>query len=99
MAAEHSDLPSMIADDQAPQFAHDGAAVPLEVNPFPSPDLQEAFWQVLQHVQEIGHIPSGYGMLEQEWDGDGYPELEVIPSGQHGQKEIVVELPGFIWQP
>ncbi|KAI5982901.1 hypothetical protein EDC04DRAFT_2616344 [Pisolithus marmoratus] len=69
MATEHSDLPSMIADDQAPEFAHDGAAVPLEVNPFPSPDWQAAFWQALQHVQEIGHIPSGYGMLEQEWGG------------------------------
>ncbi|KAI5994240.1 hypothetical protein EDC04DRAFT_2586392, partial [Pisolithus marmoratus] len=99
MATEHSDLPSMIADDQAPEFAHDGAAVPLEVNPFPSPDWQAAFWQALQHVQEIGHIPSGYGMLEQEWGGDGYPELEVIPSGRRGQKEIIVELPGFIWQP
>ncbi|KAI6016756.1 hypothetical protein EDC04DRAFT_2577166, partial [Pisolithus marmoratus] len=89
MATEHSDLPSMIANDQAPEFAHDGAAVPLEVNPFPSPDWQAAFWQALQHVQEIGHIPSGYGMLEQEWGGNGYPELE----------EIIVELPGFIWQP
>ncbi|KIO03457.1 hypothetical protein M404DRAFT_145740, partial [Pisolithus tinctorius Marx 270] len=99
MTADHSDLPSMIADDQASEFAHDGAAVPVEVDPFPSSNWQEVFWQALQHVHETGHVPHGYGMQQEEWGEEGYPELEAIPSGRRGQKEIIVELPDFIWQP
>ncbi|KAI6000149.1 hypothetical protein F5J12DRAFT_784462 [Pisolithus orientalis] len=71
----------MIADDQAPEFAHDGAAVPVEVDPFPSSNQQEVFWKALQHVHEIGHVPHGYGMQQEEWGEKGYPELEAIPSG------------------
>ncbi|KAI6154254.1 hypothetical protein BKA82DRAFT_4448126, partial [Pisolithus tinctorius] len=98
-ATQNSDLPSMIAADQAPEFANDGAPVPKGVSPFPSPAWQEVFHLSMQQVQEIGHIPIGYGIREEEWDGEGYPELETIPSGHHGQKEIIVELPEFIWRP
>jgi hypothetical protein len=99
MTTEHSDLPSIIADDQASQFAHDGAAVPMEINPFSGSDREEVFKLALQHVQEIGHVPYGFGIQAEEWDEDGYPEIEVIPSGRRGQKEIIVELPDFIWHP
>ncbi|KAI6154590.1 hypothetical protein BKA82DRAFT_51192, partial [Pisolithus tinctorius] len=75
---DNSDLPSMIAADQAPEFANDGAPVPEGVSPFPSPAWQEVFHLSMQQVQEIGHIPIGYGIREEEWDGEGYPELETI---------------------
>lgn len=99
MTTGHSDLPSIIADDQASQFANDGAAVPMEISPFSTSNWEEVFKLALQHVQEIGHVPYGFGIQEEEWDVDGYPEIEVIPSGRCGQKEIIVQLLDFIWHP
>ncbi|KAI6142840.1 hypothetical protein BKA82DRAFT_107656, partial [Pisolithus tinctorius] len=77
-ATQNSDIPSMIAADQAPEFANDGAPVPKGVSPFPSPAWPEVFYLSMQQVWEIGHIPIGYGIREEEWDGEGYPELEAI---------------------
>lgn len=99
MTIGHSDLPSIIADDQASQFANDGAAVPMEISPFSTSNWEEVFKLALQQVQEIGHVPYGFGIQEEEWDVDGYPEIEVIPSGCCGQKEIIVQFPDFIWHP
>ena len=63
MAFDHSDLPSMIADDWASEFVNDGAPIPMEVNPFPTDsDWQKVFGQALQEVQRIEHIPYGYGI-------------------------------------
>ncbi|KAI6149922.1 hypothetical protein BKA82DRAFT_4014352 [Pisolithus tinctorius] len=67
--------------DQASELAHDGAAVPVGIDPFPSSNWQEVFWQDLQHVHEIGHVCYGYGMQQVEWGEEGYPKLEAIPSG------------------
>ena len=95
MAFDHSDLPSMIADDWASEFVNDGAPIPMEVNPFPTDsDWQKVFGQALQEVQRIEHIPYGYGIQEEEWD-----EIEVIPSGCQEHKEIIIELLDFIWKP
>ncbi|KAI6149925.1 hypothetical protein BKA82DRAFT_3977200, partial [Pisolithus tinctorius] len=80
VATQNSDLPSVITADQVPEFANDGVPVLKGVSPFPSPAWQELFHLSMQKVQEIGHIPSGYGIRDEEWDGEGYPELETIPS-------------------
>ncbi|KAI5992292.1 hypothetical protein F5J12DRAFT_786196 [Pisolithus orientalis] len=50
MTVDHGDLPSIIAGDQASELAPDGAAVPEGIDPFPSSNWQEVFWQALQHV-------------------------------------------------
>ncbi|KIM50510.1 hypothetical protein SCLCIDRAFT_145279, partial [Scleroderma citrinum Foug A] len=66
MTTGHSDLPSIIADDQASQFANDGAAVPMEISPFSTSNWEEVFKLALQQVQEIGHVPYGFGIQEEE---------------------------------
>ncbi|KAH7903565.1 hypothetical protein BJ138DRAFT_1020415, partial [Hygrophoropsis aurantiaca] len=98
-ATGYADLPSLIADDQAPQFLHDGVSVPKHASPFPESELEDAFWLALREVQELDYIPAGYGMIEEEWDGEGYPEIEVIRSGRRGRKEMTIALPDCTWRP
>lgn len=90
---------SLIADEQATQFLNEGAKVPGDQNPFNHTDAEAVFKQALDEVEAVGHIPSGLGMLEEEWDEDGYSEIEVISSKRQGKKNITVMLPDFIWRP
>lgn len=92
-------IASLIAEEQTAQFLHEGAQVPRDHNPFSHSGAETVFTEALEEVQAIGYIPSGLGMLEEEWDGDGYPELEVIHSGKRGKKELTIVLPDFVWRP
>ncbi|KAF9246834.1 hypothetical protein BU15DRAFT_69696 [Melanogaster broomeanus] len=98
-AGHHADLPSRIAEEQAVQFLHEAAEVPGQTNPFDHQDLENTFMQALNVVQELGHIPSEFGIREEEWDQDGYSEMETIKSGRRGRRELIVELPHSIWYP
>ncbi|KAI6138895.1 hypothetical protein BKA82DRAFT_4365520 [Pisolithus tinctorius] len=57
MTADHSDLPSMIADDQASEFAHDGAAVPVEVDPFPPPTGKRSSGRLCSMCMKLAMFP------------------------------------------
>ncbi|KAI5994957.1 hypothetical protein EDC04DRAFT_2586052, partial [Pisolithus marmoratus] len=93
---EISDLPSRIAAEQSSQFLHEAAEVPGHINPFTAATLA-AFTGALAQVQQLNHIPTGLGIREEEWDSDGYPEIEVIQSGQQGRRELAIELPHSLW--
>ncbi|KAF9229011.1 hypothetical protein BS17DRAFT_691077, partial [Gyrodon lividus] len=94
----HADLPSLIAEEQATQCLHEAAPVPPQVNPFGHQYLEHAFRQALTQVQEVSHIPPELGIREEEWGNEGYSEMETISSSR-GQRELVIELPHFIWYP
>ena len=93
------DIASCIADEQASQFLHKAANVPKQTNPFNNQDLQAVFQQALNQVQGIGHTPNGLGIRKEEWDSEGYPEVEVIHSNYQGQKDLMIELPHSLWYP
>ncbi|KIM57678.1 hypothetical protein SCLCIDRAFT_129934 [Scleroderma citrinum Foug A] len=93
----YTDLPSLIAEEQAPQFLHKAAKVPKHINPFDHEDLEDVFKQALNEVQRLNHMPFELGVREEEWGDEGYPEIEIIPSRRN--KELVVELPHFVWYP
>jgi len=90
---------TLVAEEQATQILHEGAQVPNDDNPFPTPQAEMVFQDAFERLHEMEHIPSGFGILEEEWGEDGYPETEVIHSRRQGKKELIVELPHFIWQP
>ena len=98
-SGHHADLTSWIAEEQAPQFLHEPANVPKQTNPFNHQGLEIVFKQALDKVQGLGHIPSGLGIREEEWDDEGYSKMEAILSKWWGQKELVIELPHFLWYP
>ena len=54
----YTDLPSLIAEEQAPQFLHKATKVPKHTNPFNHEDLEDVFKQALSEVQRLNHIPS-----------------------------------------
>ena len=91
-----TDLPSRIAAEQSSQFLHEAAAVPKHSNPFTAPAFT-AFTAALAQVHQLQHIPIGLGIREEEWDSDGYPEIEVIRSSRRGRKELAIELPHSLW--
>jgi len=73
--------------------------VPENNNPFTSDDELQLFAHLLQHYQNQAYIPSGYGMLQDEWEGGIYPTFQVISSGRRGSKQLMIGLPDNIWQP
>ena len=93
------DLASCIADEQASQFLQKDANVPRQTNPFNNQDLQAVFQEALNQVQDIGHVPIGLGIREEEWDSEEYPGVEIIHSSHWGQEDLVIELPHFLWYP
>lgn len=74
-------------------------SAPENTSPFTSDDQRRLFATMLDEYQRRGHIPSGYGMLRDEWEGGVYPTIQIIPSGRRGSKQLRIGLPDNIWSP
>ncbi|KAK7678905.1 hypothetical protein QCA50_018045 [Cerrena zonata] len=57
------------------------------------------FRNALQQVRNEVIIPEEYGILENEWEENGYPTVETIQSGRRRRREITLGLPDNIWRP
>ncbi|KAF4597019.1 hypothetical protein EYR40_007469 [Pleurotus pulmonarius] len=77
---------------------HKPVKVPHSVCPFDEAGRQ-LFETAVSVAQEHNVVPAGYGVLPDEWDGDGYPSEEIITSGKKGGKELRVALPIKTWKP
>ncbi|KAJ7862282.1 hypothetical protein B0H14DRAFT_2349633 [Mycena olivaceomarginata] len=63
-------------------------------------DRQRAFFfAVFADVVKQGIEPAGYGLLAEEWDDDGYPDVETLRVGRRPKKDsqILVSLAQLIW--
>ncbi|KAH7919743.1 hypothetical protein BV22DRAFT_1022427, partial [Leucogyrophana mollusca] len=78
---------------------HEPVSVPKHANPFPNDQYEQAFKTALATVVRRDMIPMGYGILQDEWDDDSYPSMEVIRSGRRRGKELRVGLPITKWLP
>jgi hypothetical protein len=78
---------------------HEPIAVPKHSSPFENrPELHQTFLANLHLLGQAGKLPTGFGLLPEEWDEDGYPGAEPIPyGGRHRTKTI--SLPHHIWHP
>lgn len=94
----HEDLAEQIANNQKPHVRHEGAPVPLHTNPFQHAEAESRFFGVLGEVVKNGIIPTGYGMLIDEWEDGIYPDVEYLRIGLHGKKEIQVSLAAPVWR-
>ncbi|KAJ7060886.1 hypothetical protein C8F01DRAFT_975113 [Mycena amicta] len=98
---EHSDseaIAAAVAEAQGDNFHHEPVAVPKHECPFGDDDLQ-LFTRSLQAASSANMVPHGYGLLEEEWEDEGYPSFEIIKSGRRGRKELRIDLPDHIWRP
>ncbi|KAJ6479151.1 hypothetical protein C8R45DRAFT_832988, partial [Mycena sanguinolenta] len=95
---EDCDLEDHIRSDQDTQIRHDAVDVPDHRNPFGDDSETEGrFFAVLAEVVRKEITPAGYGMLPEEWDEDGYPDIEILRAGKRLKKEITVSLEHLIW--
>ncbi|KAJ7183707.1 hypothetical protein C8R46DRAFT_884019, partial [Mycena filopes] len=82
----------------AGNFHHAPVAVPKHANPLSEQGML-VFNLALSRAERRGVVPSGYGLLEDEWDDGAYPAYEILKSGRKGSKELRVALPDTIWRP
>ncbi|KAG6370781.1 hypothetical protein JVT61DRAFT_10985 [Boletus reticuloceps] len=92
------DISAEISADQHHHVRHAAVAVPPTTMPFHTMEANEAFILALQVIHDQGIIPTGYGVAENKWINETYPETEVIAIGR-AAREYGVTLPFRIWWP
>ncbi|KAJ7705169.1 hypothetical protein B0H16DRAFT_1827476, partial [Mycena metata] len=90
---------NQIEADLAQNIRHQPIKVARHRSPFQDLDSENTFLEILDDL--LSHpdiLPEDYGILEDEWDEDNYPEVESIRPGTSG-KELLVILPRADWFP
>jgi hypothetical protein len=95
---EDANVEEHIRAEQHPQIRHDAVEVPDHKNPFSDhPVAESAFFSLLTDLIRQDIIPAGYGMLPEEWDEDGYPDVEILYAGRQMKKMMRISLAHPIW--
>jgi hypothetical protein len=94
--ADHDVLNEQIAADQEHHIRHNPIDVPQHNKPFISAESEGLFCNALKDVVAVGIMPSGFGVMDSEWDEEMYPEFADIKSGRGG-KLLNVCLPFVVW--
>ncbi|KII84219.1 hypothetical protein PLICRDRAFT_58020 [Plicaturopsis crispa FD-325 SS-3] len=96
---DDDDLAERVAADQEHHIRHEAVDVARSSNPFPTDEFRDIFWTAFHTVHANGTVPTGFGLLENEWEGGEYMPFEILRTGKKGKKELRVALPGHIWRP
>ena len=88
-------LRDRIASNLHKNVNHQPVKPPRSQNPFTSEALA-VFQHYFAKVQRRGLLPEGYGVCEEEWEEEGYPEEEEIIVGRRKRK-FFIHLPKEIW--
>lgn len=91
-------LENMIAEDQEHNIRHAPVPVARHRNPFETDEEEAEFFSLLGAVANGNIVPAGYGVLQEEWDEDNYPEREIINVGARAV-ELEVTLTREVWLP
>ncbi|KAJ6477070.1 hypothetical protein C8R45DRAFT_833675, partial [Mycena sanguinolenta] len=98
-ASEEERLENQIEGDLAHNIRHQPVKVAKYRSPFKDEELEQHFLEQLQALlSDAVVLPKDYGVLEEEWDEEDYPEIEVFRPGTKG-KELSIILPRDIWFP
>ena len=92
------ELENQIGADQAQNIRHAPVKVARHKSPFEDVEHEDIFLQLLDTVLSHPDLPENYGVAEDEWEAEDYPETETIRTGTNG-KELVVVLPRDDWFP
>ncbi|KAJ6502955.1 hypothetical protein C8R47DRAFT_969545, partial [Mycena vitilis] len=91
-------MENRIEGDLAQNIRHQPVKVARHRSPFDDADSETAFLDLLEEVLSNPDLPEDYGILEDEWEEDDYPEIESIKPGISG-KELLIVLPRAEWFP
>ncbi|KAJ7659357.1 hypothetical protein DFH06DRAFT_1406595 [Mycena polygramma] len=92
-------IENQIGADLAQNIRHAPIKVARHHSPFADAEQEDIFRELLEEV--LSHpddLPADYGILEDEWEDDAYPEIESIKPGTSG-KELLIVLPRAEWFP
>ncbi|KAJ7658200.1 hypothetical protein DFH06DRAFT_990482, partial [Mycena polygramma] len=92
------EMENQIEGDLSQNIRHQPVKVARHHSPFDDPDSEETFLDLLEEVLSGPDLPENYGILEDEWEEDDYPEIESIKPGTSG-KELLIVLPRAEWFP
>ncbi|KAJ7685825.1 hypothetical protein B0H17DRAFT_1013903 [Mycena rosella] len=91
-------LENRIGQDQERNIRHAPIKVARHESPFDNAEQEVLFMVLLRDVFELGELPEHYGVRDEEWETDDYPEMEIIRPGTRG-KEIPIVLLRDEWFP
>ncbi|KAJ7215587.1 hypothetical protein GGX14DRAFT_608648 [Mycena pura] len=91
-------LENQIESDLAENIRHTPVKVARHQSPFEDAEEEQDFLELLKEVLETDSLPEDYGILEDEWEEEDYPEIETIRPGRRA-KELVIVLPRREWFP
>lgn len=94
--SDFNELEEYIEEAHKAKFDVENVSCPRHQSPFKTDDLEIVFSTAFEQVRNLNLIPSGYGLLPEEWEDMAYPSYEVIKM-RHG-KELWIALPDFIWR-
>ncbi|KAJ6597751.1 hypothetical protein DFH09DRAFT_1304518 [Mycena vulgaris] len=98
-ATAEEQLENQIEADLAQNIRHQPVKVARHHSPFEEHQSEDDFLDLLDALlAQPGMLPEDYGILEDEWEEEDYPEIEIIRPGTSG-KEMVVILPRTEWFP
>ncbi|KAJ7032986.1 hypothetical protein C8F04DRAFT_1003267 [Mycena alexandri] len=90
-------LENRVQDDLSRNIRHAPVKVARHRCPFQDEELQDHFLTLLDDIlSRPEDLPQGYGIVDDEWEDEDYPEVEVIRPGTRG-KELRVILPRGEW--
>ncbi|KAJ6592418.1 hypothetical protein B0H19DRAFT_917321 [Mycena capillaripes] len=92
-------LENQVQADLVQNIRHQPVKVAKHRSPFKDEELEDHFLSLLEDLlAQPAVLPEDYGILEDEWEEDDYPEIEIIRPGTKG-KELAVILPRAEWFP
>ncbi|KAK6988415.1 hypothetical protein R3P38DRAFT_2573347 [Favolaschia claudopus] len=93
------ELENRVQADLQHNIRHQPVKVAQNRSPFADAEDKRRFLVLMRALLDRPDIvPVDYGVTEEEWDDDGYPEIEVFRPGTKG-KEMSVILPRGEWYP
>ncbi|KAF8218027.1 hypothetical protein K438DRAFT_1796187 [Mycena galopus ATCC 62051] len=97
--SEEEQLENRIEADLAQNIRHEPVKVARHRSPFKDLELEDYFLRLLEDLlAEPLILPEDYGVLDEEWEEEDYPEIEVFRPGTKG-KELSIILPRDDWFP
>ncbi|KAG9094715.1 hypothetical protein FS749_011971 [Ceratobasidium sp. UAMH 11750] len=85
--------------EQDKHVRHPPVPVPSQLSPFTSTETEILFQQAVQEADTESFVPVGYGLWEDEWEGDRYPAEQYIGNTRRNNPALYIPLPFHVWYP
>ncbi|KAG8712861.1 hypothetical protein FRC08_014000 [Ceratobasidium sp. 394] len=92
-------LRQQLQHEQEKHVRHPPVSVPKKICPFESEEQVANFCDAWSVACQDGFKPTGYGILQGEWDGDTYPSEHYIGNSRRVNSSLFIPLSHSVWFP